>query len=236
MFKTEHELVGLFTSDIQAFSLAQLRRQNHHIDYLLEVDLGHGVADIVLYSHATCPTDRKMRLDKFDIQIYSILQERRCALTLFDIQDTTKSSSQKVSQSVRKLTEEGFVEPISDAFKVSRRYEAHAQTIVAIEAKLTNWKRAISQAYKYHWFSHYSFVLLPESQVRSAKENLDRFKRLKVGLASIDSEGRVELIYTPPRRKPYSPSMEMQLNESVLHQWREKLQPRAEVLVPLFVE
>jgi len=147
-----------------------------------------------------------------------------------------RSSSKKVNQSVRRLVEEGFVVQTSEALKVSRRYESHAQTIVAIEAKLTNWKRALSQAYKYNWFSHYSFVLLPESRVSRARENLDQFKRLKVGLASIALDGRVELVYTPPRRKPYSLSMEMQLNESVLHQWLNKLQPRAEVLVPLFIE
>lgn len=76
--------------------------------------------------------------------------------------------------------------------------------IIAIEAKLGDWRRALAQAYRHLTFAHRSWVLLDTSRARTAIRELDEFRRCNVGLLTMSPGGRPVVRFTPLRRKPKS--------------------------------
>lgn len=77
-----------------------------------------------------------------------------------------------------------------------------AKEIIAIEAKLINWRRALSQAYRYLDYAHRSWVLLDAARSGGALENIDRFQRLNIGLMIYQKNGVVKRIYSPQKAHP----------------------------------
>ncbi len=77
----------------------------------------------------------------------------------------------------------------------------------AFEMKLHDWKRALTQAYKYTAFAHYSFVVMDHKHVTRAEQHIDLFDRSNVGLISIDLSGRTFIHSRPRFRQPYSQSL-----------------------------
>lgn len=82
--------------------------------------------------------------------------------------------------------------------------QKNVKHVFACEMKLSNWKRALSQAYRYKSFAHVSCVLMDESKVSSAISNIEKFKISKVGLLSINEKGIVNIYYMPHKSKPLS--------------------------------
>jgi hypothetical protein len=74
-------------------------------------------------------------------------------------------------------------------------------TLIAIEAKLEDWKYALHQAYRNTCFAHRSFVLLPKAAALNAFSYAGEFEKRGVGLCYIDGAGIVilqEAAHTSP--------------------------------------
>jgi len=61
--------------------------------------------------------------------------------------------------------------------------------LVAFEAKISDWRKAIHQAWRNSSFADRYYVVLPKDRSRSAIENRAEFERLGVGLCTVDREG-----------------------------------------------
>lgn len=83
-----------------------------------------------------------------------------------------------------------------DWFKVRQPLMAIA-SLISVEAKLRDWRRALDQATRYLIYSDHAWVLLDDRSVNAAKENIRQFELRNVGLASISTSGNVELHYSP---------------------------------------
>lgn len=84
-------------------------------------------------------------------------------------------------------------------------YESCMHNMFAVEAKVSSWKRGFYQAYRYKWFSNYSFLALHSRFVNPAKENINLFTKYNVGLMSVDTDkNTVSLIHKPKKEHPYS--------------------------------
>lgn len=79
---------------------------------------------------------------------------------------------------------------------------------IACEIKRYDWKRALSQAYRYKSFAHYSIVVLENAYVHRAKKAIEEFKSANIGLASLSFDGNITWCYKPRYQKPYSLHME----------------------------
>lgn len=77
---------------------------------------------------------------------------------------------------------------------------------ISIEYKLRNWQRALKQAYKYRAFSNRAFVFIDEAHEGPAVRSIETFRKYKIGLCSVTSEG-IKPHYIPQPLKPYSRSM-----------------------------
>ena len=73
-------------------------------------------------------------------------------------------------------------------------------TLLAFEAKLVKWRKALHQAYKNSSFAHCSYVLLPVERCETARAHEDEFRRRGVGLC-LDC-GDEMVIDIPAKPKP----------------------------------
>ncbi|MDP2983663.1 MAG: hypothetical protein Q8O92_10090 [Candidatus Latescibacter sp.] len=78
---------------------------------------------------------------------------------------------------------------------------------VACEMKRENWQRALTQAYRYKSFAHYSIVILDAFYVHRAKKALDEFRNANIGLAGLSCDGILKWYYCPRFQIPYSEPM-----------------------------
>ena len=69
--------------------------------------------------------------------------------------------------------------------------------VVAVEAKLKNWRQAIQQAYRDRLFADRVYVALPDRFASGAIENLSEFRRASIGLIVLTDE-EAKIYHHPP--------------------------------------
>lgn len=75
---------------------------------------------------------------------------------------------------------------------------------VAFEIKLNDWKRALSQAYRYRAFAQCSYVVIDDAYVDRALAALDRFVASNIGLISVSYYEEVSIHFRPRPMSPYA--------------------------------
>ncbi len=223
MFDTEQKLVDEVTSLLESDSSKvpkSLRYKNQMV--LKEVNLGYGIADIVLTECITPTENRKTFLNLLEIKLLNIIN-RSPGITIERIVKKTRLDKQKVRKGICSLenfklvrTDEGRLAPLND-------YTRTVINSIAIEAKLRNWKRALNQAYRYKWFSQKSFVCLPSNTIKPASKNIDIFKKMGVGLIEVCKQNGIKILYNPRPKRPISKEMSILLNECVLNELQTSL-------------
>jgi hypothetical protein len=81
---------------------------------------------------------------------------------------------------------------------------ACSNMLIAIEAKLADWRKALHQAYRNTCFAHRSFVLVPKDVAMEAGAFRAEFERRGVGLCYIDSASLV-ILHDSPLSTPLEP-------------------------------
>ncbi len=66
--------------------------------------------------------------------------------------------------------------------------------LIAFEAKLNNWKKALNQAYRCTSFANESYVIMPKNTAIKLEKYISEFHRRSVGLCYIDDDKIVVLI------------------------------------------
>lgn len=98
------------------------------------------------------------------------------------------------------------------------KYADRFKKSFAFEAKLKNWKRAFIQAYRYKWFTHYSYVIMDEAHAKPAIKQVAHFKNHNVGLLTLSVDGNIEIHYRPKKQPRVDPKMQILLSENILYQ------------------
>ena len=99
-----------------------------------------------------------------------------------------------------------------------------ANTLIAIEAKLKDWKYALHQAYRNTCFAHQSFVLLPKAVALAVTVFGAEFERRGVGLCYIDGTS-LAIVYNSPFITPLEPWLAMEAILRVRRSNSHKCQP-----------
>ncbi len=87
-------------------------------------------------------------------------------------------------------------------------------TITAFEMKLSDWRRALRQAYRYTYFSDRTIIVLPKKAGDAAKPALPLFKDLGIGLWIFHKDmDKISKIFTPRPRRPKNPSAHLRALE-----------------------
>jgi hypothetical protein len=75
--------------------------------------------------------------------------------------------------------------------------------LTAIEAKISDWRKGLQQAFRYRYFAHRSLLVLPMETALIASRFLATFKNLRVGLWAFDARtGRLHKWFTPRCTRP----------------------------------
>lgn len=85
---------------------------------------------------------------------------------------------------VQLLTEWDYRSGITDVLARTNRNE-----VIAFEAKLTDWRRAVYQAYRNTSFASRSYVIVPSNIANRAEKSPEIFGEYGVGLCACDDRG-----------------------------------------------
>lgn len=102
---------------------------------------------------------------------------------------------------VQGLVDIEAVSPDRQSFKLCPEWRDVLPEIATIEAKVSNWRRAIHQAARNRVFAHRSYLAFPE-RVAEKVTKQDNVERLGLGVLSINGNGDVSVLRRPRRRNP----------------------------------
>jgi hypothetical protein len=75
--------------------------------------------------------------------------------------------------------------------------------LTAIEAKMSDWRKGLQQAFRYSYFAHRSILVLPGKTAAVASNYIDTFRKLRVGLWGFDPGAeRLRKWFTPRYASP----------------------------------
>ncbi len=227
MYNSEQDLVDSFRKKSKRF-LSDLTQKRSISKYFMleEFNSNFGVADIVLGTYRPYFSKRINRktvdenwvsaLARFNID--EIIDVESFMASCFISKNTARKK-------LKEYSEAEFLKPIKpNKYKIIKEYETITDTVVSIEAKLKNWQRALNQANRYKKFSHYSFVMMDEKYSSPAILNLNTFKKLEIGLITMNNDNQQYKIHCiPERKKQDKSSYYLKVNEAAYSFFRHQL-------------
>lgn len=95
--------------------------------------------------------------------------------------------------------------------------------VVTVEFKLSNWRRAVVQAFKNRNVGNESYVVMDHGSMGHAARYLDYFVSANVGLLSISRDGELFVWSLPVPAVPFSPSFALEFGRVLLGASRKRL-------------
>lgn len=139
-------------------------------------------------------------------KIISLLHFRAPRTAKF-IQERLGFSESTVQKGLNELIKIKAVKRMKNSYLLNDQIDIPNVEFNAYEAKLHDWRRALYQATQYFGFANYSWVVMPERNIKAALNNIKAFQYNKVGLISVDDYGKVKIQLrakkNQPRRKAF---------------------------------
>lgn len=103
------------------------------------------------------------------------------------------SPLRKVLRKIDYLQERGILYSRGNSYGIHKSWRDVLNNLIAVEVKVADWKKAISQAIRNTVFTHRSFVALPTSAAERAAQDLN-LNRFGIGVISIAPNGTARLL------------------------------------------
>lgn len=189
----------------------------------VEIASGYGVADLVFYDLNSDIVEERVQkhlnpIDQanllrilVDLQTYST--DDTISLTMM-----RKKNPHLKNELVTYLVDNNFLIPDDSEeglFKKGTDYKNGLQEVVAIEAKLKDWKRGLYQAYRYRSYADKSYLAVYAKSINAPLKHLDEFKKFNVGLIEV-AETYVKIHYRPKKEKKLDGFMKAVAYENIL--------------------
>ena len=197
-FKTEEELVA---------KIVDYNRPNltKNLGLIKEVDSGRGIADIVYFN---LTDDWRKYSDIAYIEsrwVYPFIKlpfNKPFSKEAFSKNNLVSLiTASRILKSYQNL---GLCDKYQQEWIKTKSIKSPISNMIAIEAKKTNWKRALIQAKQYRDFCYQSWVVLDESGVQPAISNKYEFARRHIGLATMNISGELNIVANTITIKPRS--------------------------------
>lgn len=115
------------------------------------------------------------------------------------VADLQNCIGRKVSRSLERLRVAGMVKPKRDQWALRPLREIFAiKQLIAVEAKVSEWRGGLKQAWLNTWFASASYLLIPQLPRRSTV--LDRAKEIGIGVCTLQER------VIAPRCRPRLPA------------------------------
>lgn len=163
---------------------------------LEEFSAGTGISDLTIFTvddkilSERQKSEKRPVTSKNQIQVLLTLLGSE-PLTISEIMDKVAlSSKQTVLKILEQLIQFNLV--ISVDGKYSAAYsiaESTSENIIAIEAKVRDWKSGIRQAMRYKEYADYSYLAIYEDNISACLTNIGVFEKLGIGLIGVSDTG-----------------------------------------------
>ncbi|MBX3410394.1 MAG: hypothetical protein KF859_10980 [Phycisphaeraceae bacterium] len=161
--------------------------------------LGAGQPDLAVVVFQRTPTCIDV-LSGAGAQVLSYLRTVRCA-SANTIADRLCMTESALLETLGDLADRKIVDRVASAYRIESSWRSPLQEVVAIEAKVSDWKKAVAQAGRNRVFSNRSFIALPEAvALRVRRESL--FTLLGVGIIGVSDEGSARIVRQARRQVP----------------------------------
>ncbi|TSC85780.1 MAG: hypothetical protein G01um10147_1056 [Microgenomates group bacterium Gr01-1014_7] len=191
----------------------------------------YGIPDLVFsdmnkYALKKRVSDNPLPILSKDIIKTLLLIEGKKKVTLSFLEKTLPYNKDKIKNMIlRYLIKNNYLVKSnnSETYWIDKQYVSCLDNLYSIEAKISSWKRGFYQAYRYKWFSHYSFLAIHEKYASPSIRNLELFKKYNIGLLTVStSRKNLEVLHRPNYEKPYSREITALTFERIFSSYLEK--------------
>ena len=183
--------------------------------FVCDLETPHGRPDAVLFNSEALnskPIERGVKHSP-GVAVFAtilwILKESRGPLNGATIERLSGLSSSYVGRTLRSMRRAGVVSKLGDGrYVLDPAALVPRAKIVSIEFKLTNWRKALKQAFGHRAFADEAFVIMPAGKRALLSKRVDRFAEFGVSVGVYDAASDyLEILHRakskrPPRR-PY---------------------------------
>lgn len=163
------------------------------------VPVGAGMPDILVATYRPQLFDCSS-LDTCSLQVLAYIRSVRRA-RLETISQRIHQPAVRVARSIERLLEMHALAREANCLVVTSAWQSILPEIVAIEAKVSNWKRGLAQARRNLLFAHKSFVALPAKTAKRLKAD-PQFSERGIGVLGIDATNAVSILRKGRRATP----------------------------------
>lgn len=182
----------------------RLQESRRRIRMKREVGVGRNIADIVVMLSPVNGVRPAKPLSIFESTVLSVLRQKGPATPSMlecwcGIEPGTFHD-----RHLRKFTGMGAIRHLpSGELKLADDWLRDC-SIIAVEAKLTRWRNALSQAIAYTRYADQSFVLLDEKNADPAIKSADEFRSAGIGLFVLRERSEIETVVDAKRHQTHS--------------------------------
>lgn len=212
MFRFERDMIPIL--------IEHLSRIYKTAYFQAEFGSGNGVADLVF---TTEMTKEDLILEDYGLMDHFVtyLNGKKCVLT-----DNVgrQSGKNRLMRLARLLEANNFVRFDGNQIVQLRSYQPHTRNLIAVEAKLHDWKSGMCQAMRYQFFCHNTFLAVPEQIVH--RVNIKMLEERGVGLIAVAPDN-ITIVSEPPVAQPVDMTAYYFLSEKFALPFKKKEMHRA---------
>lgn len=168
-----------------------------------ELSSGYGIADVVFYNlkpDTSKVSQRTPPIKSADIiRLLNDLGGAEEVISITMLKQRLAGFSNR-NEVLTYLLEDGFIQQLEDSYRKVKDYEVGFGEVVAIEAKLKDWRRGLYQAYRYRDYANQSYLALYSPYIHRARKFIGEFEKYNVGLIEVTDTG-LEIISEPKREE-----------------------------------
>ena len=190
-FKYEKDLVN---------ELVKILQEDYDIKYVVrELQNGKNIADVV-YSKEL-QRDFAIFDEYIDSYYYfnEIITNKKKNIDELNIQN--KYLLRRFKKFLKKLEKAGYITIDNNKIHIIKKVDLASKNVVAIEAKLSDWKSGLNQAITYKQYSDYVYVAIDECVYK--KINIKQFEDNNVGLILV-GKGHIKKVFIPKKEKDFN--------------------------------
>lgn len=163
---------------------------------LTELETSHGIPDAVLILKQDIDSLEALH-SKFGA-VYLTSSHARVITSLYEkryqdlktIADKCGLSTSYARSVLKSLVENELIHTHESKYRLSDSYGMPKVQMISIEFKLTDWKKALNQAFRHSSFASKSYVVMPSSKKDVLQKNRDLFKDYGVSVVTYDTESK----------------------------------------------
>ncbi len=191
IFKYEKDLVN---------ELVKILQQDYDVKYVVrELQNGKNIADVV-YSKEL-QRDFAIFDEYIDSYYYfnEIITNKKKNINELNIQN--KDLLKRFKKFLKRLEKAGYITIDNNKIHIIKKVDIASKNVVAIEAKLSDWKSGLNQALTYKQYSDYVYVAIDECVYK--KVDIKRFEENNVGLILV-GKGHIKKVFIPKKEKDFN--------------------------------